>query len=193
MNKKILVINANPDRESLCSGLALRYKLGADSVDADCQLVNLIDMKFDPVLHYGYRKPMAVEDDILRLQALVDAADHIVFVYPVWWGTYPALLKGFIDRVIFPNFAFRYRPGKSLPEQLLKGKSARLIITMNTPKFYHRLVYKNASIISIKRCVLGFCGVKPVSTTVFTPVRKADAKKIESWMAKVEILGMDMK
>jgi NAD(P)H dehydrogenase (quinone) len=140
--KKILILNGHPDKESFCHELALAYKRGADQSKADCSLINLIDLKFDPILHYGYRKRTDLEPDLINIQHEILKSDHLVFVYPTWWGNYPALLKGFIDRVFLPKFAFKYRDNSLLWDKLLKGKSARLIVTMDTPKWYYSLIYK---------------------------------------------------
>jgi multimeric flavodoxin WrbA len=108
--KKILIINGHPDKESLCTEFAKSYKAGAEKSSADCTLINLIDLNFDPILYYGYRKRTELEPDLLKVQQDILNADHLVFVYPTWWGTYPALLKGFIDRVFLPKFAFEFYP-----------------------------------------------------------------------------------
>ena len=117
--KKILIINGHPDKESFCFSLAVSYKKGADLAGADCELVNLIDLNFNPILTYGYRKISELEPDLLEMQQEILAADHLVFVYPNWWSTFPALLKGFIDRVFLPNFAFKYREKGPLWNKLL--------------------------------------------------------------------------
>lgn len=75
----------------------------------------------------------AFEDDIRKARALILWAEHLVFVYPTWWGTLPALLKGFLDRVLTPDFAFITCEGGTGYQGLLGGRSAQLITTMDTP------------------------------------------------------------
>ena len=140
--KKILIINGHPDKESLGHELALRYQEGAEKSVAEVKFVNLIDLDFTPVLKHGYHKRTELEPDLVQIQQDIKEADHLVFVYPTWWGTYPALLKGFIDRVFLPNFAFKYRDNSLLWDKLLTNKSARLIVTMDTPNWYYNLIYK---------------------------------------------------
>ena len=135
--KKILIINGHPDKESFCFSLAKRYKAGALSSGADCKLVNLIDLVFNPILTHGYRLVSELEPDLIKIQQEIKEADHLVFVYPTWWGTYPALLKGFIDRIFLPEFAFKYHKDSPFWDKLLKGKTARLIVTMDAPKWYY--------------------------------------------------------
>ena len=186
--KKILIINGHPDKESFGAALAKSYKEGAEASGAECKLVNLRDLNFDMNLHYGYRKRTELEPDLLAVQQEIKEAHHLVFVYPTWWGTYPALLKGFIDRVFLPKFAFKYRENSLLWDKLLKGKSARIIVTMDTPKWYYSLVYKNTGHNAMKVGVLKFCGIKPVKITTFSPINYP-MSKADKMASKVKMLG----
>lgn len=149
----------------------------------------LTDLKFDPILTYGYRVVCELEPDLELLQMEIKQADHLVFVYPNWWSTYPALLKGCIDRVFVPNFAFKYRENSPFWDKLLIGKSARLIVTMDTPKWYYWLINKNAGHNAMKIGVLEFCGIKPVKITSLSPIKYADDKKKKQWLAQIKELG----
>lgn len=187
--KKILIINGHPDKNSLCNELAASYKRGCEANSAECTLVNLTDLEFDPILHYGYKQRTELEPDLVNLQKEILIADHLVFVYPNWWGTYPALLKGFIDRVFLPGFAFNYRQDSLLWDKLLKGKSARLIVTMDNPKWYYSLVYKSPGHNSLKKGILQFSGIKPVRIIAFGPVKTSDEKQRRKWIKQIEELG----
>ena len=191
--KKILIINGHPDKESFCFALAESYKKGADTNGDQCQLVHLIDLKFNPILTYGYRLVSELEPDLLKIQQDILQADHLVFVYPNWWATFPALLKGFIDRVFLPNFAFKYHEKGPFWDKLLKGKTARLIVTMDTPRWYYWLVNRSAGHNAMKIGILEFCGIKPVKISVFAPVKSADNLKRKNWLAEVERLGIEQK
>jgi NAD(P)H dehydrogenase (quinone) len=191
--KKILIINGHPDKESFCHSLAESYKKGADLAGATCKLVNLIDLDFNPILTYGYRKVSELEPDLLEMQQEILAANHLVFVYPNWWATLPALLKGFIDRVFLPNFAFKYHEKGPFWDKLLKGKSARMIVTMDTPKWYYWLVNRNAGHNAMKIGILEFCGIKPVKITAFAPIKSSDENKRKQWLKEVETLGGNQK
>jgi putative NADPH-quinone reductase len=187
--KKILIINGHPDKESLCFALAESYKKGADTNGNQCQLVHLIDLTFNPILTHGYRLVSELEPDLLKMQEAILQADHLVFVYPNWWATLPALLKGFIDRVLLPGFAFKYHEKDPLWDKLLKGKTARLIVTMDSPKWYYWLINRNAGHNAMKIGVLEFCGIKPVKISAFAPVKSADELKRKKWLDEVETLG----
>ena len=187
--KKILIINGHPDEKSFCNSLAQSYKIGADSAVVECKLVNLYDLKFNPILYHGYRLITELEPDLLEIQQDILNANHLVLVYPNWWGTYPALLKGFIDRVFLPGFAFKYLEKSPLPAKLLKGKTARLIVTMDTPAWYYFMVNRKPGHNSMKIGILGFSGIKPVKISSFSPLRSSDEKKRKKWLAEVEKLG----
>jgi NAD(P)H dehydrogenase (quinone) len=190
--KKILIINGHPDKESFCFALAESYKKGADVAGAGCTLVHLINLDFNPILTYGYRKISELEPDLVKMQAEILVADHLVWVYPNWWSTFPALLKGFIDRVFVPNFAFKYRENSPFWDKLLKGKTARLIVTMDSPKWYYWLMNRNAGHNAMRIGVLKFCGIQPVKITAFAPVKSADEAKRKKWLSEAEKLGEKM-
>ena len=139
--KKVLIIQGNPDKESFCYALAESYKKGALGSKADVKEIKIREIEFNPNLSFGYKKRVELEEDLIESQHLIKWADHLVFIYPTWWGTMPALLKGFIDRVFLPGFGFQYRDDSVWWDKLLKGKSARLIVTMDTPPWYFRLIY----------------------------------------------------
>jgi putative NADPH-quinone reductase len=187
--KNILIINGHPDKESFCFALAESYKKGAEKSGATCKVMNLIDLKFDPILTFGYRKVSELEPDLIQAQKEILEANHLVFVYPNWWSTYPALLKGFIDRVFLPNFAFKYHKTGPFWDKLLKGKTAQLIVTTDTPSWYYWLINRKPGHNSMKIGILEFSGVKPVKINSYGPIKSSDVKKRKQWIAEVEKLG----
>lgn len=191
--KKILIINAHPLKDSFCASLALSYMKGAEQSGASCKLVHLIDLNFDPIMHFGYKKRMEMEPDLIQIQHDITEADHLVLVYPNWWATYPAQLKGLFDRAFVPGFAFKYRENSPLWDKLLTGKSARMIVTMDTPGWYYSLIYKNAGHNAVKVGVLEFSGFKPVKVTAYSPVKSSTEAKRFKWLKEVEKLGKELK
>jgi putative NADPH-quinone reductase len=189
MGKRILLIVGHPDPDSYCAALAKRYAAGAKRSGANVHVLDLGRLAFDPVLKFGYRRRMELEDDLAAAQEAVRWAEHLVLVYPNWWGTMPALLKGFIDRVFLPGFAFRYRERGKLWDKLLKGRSARLIVTMDTPPLINRWMYGHAGHKVMKRNILQFCGIRPVRVTEIGPVRGSTEKRRGAWLDKAERLG----
>ncbi|NQF14720.1 NAD(P)H-dependent oxidoreductase [Brevibacillus sp. HB1.3] len=185
----ILVIIGHPDPESYCSALAHAYMQGAEGKDAQIRTIDLSQIAFDPNLKYGYRKRTELEDDLKEAQDLIRWADHLVIVYPTWWGTMPAILKGFFDRVLLPGFAYKYREGSPLWDKLLTGKTAHVIVTMDTPSWYNRLIYWQAGHLVMKRNILKFCGIKPVRVTEISGVNASAEEKRKKWLEKVKQLG----
>ncbi|WGV61509.1 NAD(P)H-dependent oxidoreductase [Brevibacillus brevis] len=185
----ILVIIGHPDPESYCSALAHAYMKGAAGKAAQIRTIDLSQIAFDPNLKYGYRKRTELEDDLKEAQDLIRWADHLVIVYPIWWGTMPAILKGFFDRVLLSGFAYKYREGSSLWDKLLTGKTAHVIVTMDTPSWYNRLIYWQAGHLVMKRNILKFCGIKPVKITEISGVNASAEEKRKMWLEKVKQLG----
>lgn len=105
--KKILIINGHPDKESFNFALSESYKKGAEKSNATIELINIRELDFNPNLEFGYRKKSELEPDLLDAQAKLKWADHVVWIYPVWWSSVPAIMKGFIDRILLPGFAFK--------------------------------------------------------------------------------------
>ncbi len=187
--KKILLILGHPNKDTYCGALLRQYKRGAMSSGAEVRELIIADLKFDPILYRGYLEVQELEPDLVEAQKLICWADHLVFVYPLWWSTMPAILKGFIDRVFLPGFAFKYRENSQLWDRLLKGKSARVVITMDAPTPYNYWINGNAGIKTMKTGILGFCGFKPVRITTIGGIEHADESKLEKWLAKLERLG----
>ncbi|VVV02583.1 NAD(P)H-dependent oxidoreductase [Mesonia oceanica] len=138
--KQILIINGHPDKKSFNYALAEAYKNGAAKSKAKISQIDIADLNFNPNLKFGYRQRTPLEPDLIEAIEKIKKATHLVWVFPMWWYSYPALMKGFIDRSFLPGITFEPVKGKALPKKLLKGKTARLIITADTPKWYNYLV-----------------------------------------------------
>lgn len=188
----VLVITGHPDPESFCSALSHAYIEAAAKTTANVREIDLSRISFDPNLKYGYRKRIELEAELVEAQELIRWADHLVFVYPTWWGTVPAVLKGFFDRVFLPGFAYKYRENSSLWDKLLKGKTAHLIVTMDTPPWYNRWVYGRAGHLVMKRNILGYCGIKTVRITEFSPVSSSTESMRGKWLEKAKELGASL-
>lgn len=189
MSKRILVILGHPAKESFCAALANAYVEGAQAAGNEVQVISLGRLSFDPLLHNGYATIQVLEPDLVAGQAAISWAQHIVFVYPIWWGAMPALLKGFIDRVFLPGFAFKYREGSRFWDRLLSGRSAHLLVTMDTPPWYFRWVYRMPGHNQMKRTILEFSGIKPVTVSSFGPIKFSDPQKREKWLAQANAYG----
>lgn len=186
---RILLILGHPSGDSLCAGLADAYAQGARDGGAEVRLLHLGELDFDPLLHSGYRKPQPLEPDLQRAQADILWASHLAWVYPTWWGGLPALLKGFIDRVFLPGFAFRYRQGSRLWDRLLAGRSAELLVSMDSPPWYYRWLTRMPGHHQMRRAILEFSGIRPVRLHSIGPVLGADAARRQQWLRQAQALG----
>lgn len=186
---KILILNGHPNPGSLCAALAAAYKKGALEAGATVEEIEIGKLNFNPNLAYGYTKRIELEPDLLKAWEKIQRAGHLVWVHPVWWGGIPAVMKGFIDRLFLPGMAFKYRENSPFWDKLLKGKSARIIATMDTPWWYYRFIFGRPSINQMKNTVLGFCGISPVKVTGFSPVRFSTEAKRAQWIDAAYRLG----
>ena len=116
-------------------------------------------------------------------------AEQLVFVFPIWWGATPALLKGFFDRTFLPGFAFKYREDSPFPEQLLKGRTAHLLVTMDTPPWYYRWVYRMPGLHQMRKTTLAFCGIKPRKTLTFGPILGSTERQRETWLKQAQAIA----
>ena len=189
MGKRILVILGHPASNSFCGALAERYAQSAVRAGHEVRQLFLGAMDFDPVLREGYQQVQPLEADLRRAQADILWAEHLTLVYPIWWGGIPALLKGFFDRVFLPGFAFKYREGKAFPDKLLHGRSAHLLVTMDTPPWYYRWIYRMPGLHQVRKTTLAFCGIEPQRTLTFGPILGSSADQRETWLLQAQAIA----
>lgn len=191
--KQVLIINGHPDKESFNYALSEAYKKGVNSSNAMVTQINISELEFNPNLKFGYRKRMDLEPDLVAAIDKIKKADHMVWLFPMWWYGYPAIMKGFVDRTFLPGITYQPIEGKPLPEKLLKGKSARLIITADTPKWYDFLIMKRPAINQFKKGTLQFCGINPVKVTYIATMKNSSSDLREKWLRKISVLGEQLK
>jgi len=191
--KQVLIINGHPDKESYNYALSKAYTNGVSKTNASIKQINIADLDFNPNLAFGYRKRMELEPDLLSAIKNIKKADHIVWVFPMWWSGYPALMKGFIDRTFLPGITYQPVKGKVMPDRLLKGKSARLIITADSPEWYDFLIMKRPTISQFKKGTLKFCGIKSVKVSYIAPIKNSSTEYREKWLKKISLLGGKLK
>ena len=189
MGKRILLILGHPSTTSFCAALAERYAQSALDAGHEVRQLRLGEIVFDPVLRDGYQQIQTLEDDLNAAQSDILWAEHLTLVYPIWWGGIPALLKGFFDRVLLPGFAFKYRKGKAFPDKLLNGRTAHLLVTMDTPPWYYRLIYRMPGLHEVRKTTLQFCGIKPLRTLTFGPVLGSTDQQRRSWLQQAQAIA----
>ena len=186
----ILVLLAHPRGTStLCGALAEAYAKGAHEAGADVRLVDLSALDFQPFLRQQSPKRQPLEPDLVAMKAAIDRADHLVFVYPTWWGTFPALLKAFLDRILVEGWAFEETTGGTGYNGLLGGRSAELITTMDTPGVVYGLAMRAPGRNALSRSTLGFCGIDVVRHTRFGIVKDSDLGERTRWIEESRMLG----
>ena len=195
MKRNILLILGHPSENSFCNALLDAYKKGAESIGAECKTIYIARLNFNVNLADGYKTgaAMELEEDLVASQQLLQWADHVVMAFPNWWGFMPAVAKGFIERLLLPGFAFKHHSGKIFPDKLLKGKSIRLLVTMDTPTWWFYLVYHASQYQILKDIVFGYVGFDPIRFSTFGHIRKSTLQQREHWLRKVQQLGIQHK
>jgi len=156
--KSLIIVGSPPSETSFCIKLSEQLK-HLRGVNGEVQLINIFDNQWhlSPYFHNN-------DEVVNKLKNLIDASDRVIFVHPLWWGGMPGALKNLIDLVLTPGYAFSYRSNSTrmfglLPEGLMKGKSAEVWITGDTPGWLYRVI--GMPFLRIwKYSVLVFCGFK---------------------------------
>lgn len=189
--KRILIIDGHPDSrpERYLHALAAAYREGAEAGGHEVRTIGLATLKF-PLLHTAEEFAQAPQSAaVLQAQQSLVWAQHVVILFPLWLGAMPALLKGFMEQVLRPGFAFAPATRGRLPRKLLAGRSARIVVTMGMPSLFYRLVYRAHSLKSLERNILGFCGLRPVRATVIGMVEGMSTRARHGWLERLVRLG----
>ena len=166
--KSVLVINGHPDPspERLTGALARAYQKGAEEAGHSVKRIDVGELQF-PILRNAeeFARP-ATNESVGKAQAAFLNADHIVFIFPLWLGGPPALLKAFLEQVACGQFLLRERKHR-FPLGGLKGRSASVIVTMGMPALFYRLIFGACGIKAFTQGILRLAGLSPVHTTFF--------------------------
>ncbi|MGK0374842.1 MAG: putative NADPH-quinone reductase [Arenicella sp.] len=191
--KNILVLQGHPDagNDHFCDAIAAKYSSAAVDAGHVIRQVDIAKLDF-PLLQskadFDQNRPCPA---IIDTQNDILWAEHIVVIYPLWLGDMPALVKGFWEQILRPGFAMHEgRPGRPF-EKLLKGKSARVLVTMGMPSPVYRWFYKAHSVKSLKRNILSFCGFKPVEFSLIGGVREGNENHLKLELSHVSHMGRD--
>ena len=191
MSKRVLLIQGHPDPAGghYCHALAQAYADGARAGDHEVRTVDVAQLDF-PLL----RSPRAWNDEpvppvLAPAQDAILWANHLVFFFPLWMGGMPALLRGFLEQVARPGFALGKEGENPLEAKLLKGRSARVVVTMGMPAAVYRYYFRAHSIKALERNILGFVGIAPIDETLIGQVQSMDDAARAKWLAKLRELG----
>jgi putative NADPH-quinone reductase len=186
----LALFTAHPSPTSFNAALAASYARGAEAAGASVAHLEVTALSFDPILRGGYAEPMPDEPDLARARHELERADHVAFFFPTWWAHLPAALKGLIDRLLVPGWAFRFE-GKPLPTGLMRGKSARYVATMDSPALWYWLAHHDALGGSFGRGTLSYVGFGPVRRDLIFGVRKLAPAARERWIARMAERGRE--
>jgi putative NADPH-quinone reductase len=166
--KHILLINGNPDPspERLTSALAKAYREGAEDDNCVVRQINVGGIQFPWLQNAQDFTTEATDKAIMEAQGAFLTADHVVFIYPLWLGSAPALLKAYMERIACGEFLLGKSDG-GFPRGRLKGRSARVIVTMGMPALLYRIMFGAHGVKAFNRSILGIAGIKPIATTLF--------------------------
>jgi putative NADPH-quinone reductase len=184
---RILVVNGHPDssRDRLCAALADAYEAGAEKAGHSVRRLDIGRLAFAPLSRPADFLIPPDEPDILAAQEDFRWAEHLVFLYPLWLGGPPAHLKAFLEQLARGGFVVGTENG--LPKGRLKGRSARMIVTMGMPAPFYRLFYGAHGVRAFKCSILGLAGIRPVRTSYFGGIDRAG--RAAAIVEKVESLG----
>lgn len=192
---KILVVNGHTRADTYVGALAERYAADATSAGAEVQLLNLRVVSIEKYLKFAHSESndYAYPADLVVMQKQLLWADHIVLVYPIWWGLPTGLMKTYIEVAFAPKVAFKYLPPKNgivRWEKLLTGKTARVIATIDSPPWYYIWVRGDANGRGLKRSILGFCGISKVAVNYFGSIKTSTLPQREKWLDQVGAYGV---
>ncbi len=193
--KRIVIVEGHPDPspERFCHALASAYVRGALAAGREVRRISVTALDFDLIRSQAEWMSAEPPADIRAAQDDIRWAEHVVLIYPLWLGTMPALVKAFLEQLLRPGFAVPdVGDAQSLPrEGLLKGRSARIVVTMGMPALAYRWFFGAHSLKNLERNILKFVGIKPIRESLVGLVAAKDDKGREKWLAKMEALGKE--
>lgn len=180
----ILIVYAYPNHDSLNAAVLKTVQKNLSSKHT-VKTLDLYAENFNPVLRFDeehLRRDLEKDPEMEVYRDLITWADQLIFIFPIWWGGMPAILKGFIDRVFAKGFAYSYQG--TTPVAHLTGKTAWIITTHDTPKLIAKLFVQDYGRI-LKNQVLGMCGIKPVKHTQINHVKGMTESQIQKELDKI--------
>lgn len=192
MPRRILIVLGHPDPspDRLCRGLAKAYGEGAEKAGHSVRRVDLATLDFPMLRTMQAFEHGSVPDELKDAAEAIVWAEHIVFVFPLWLGTMPAMLKAFLEQVMRPGTAFAYPDkGGGFTKTLLRGRSARVVVTMGMPSVLYRLWFLGHGLAGMRRSILHFVGISPVRETLFGMVAAASDATRAKWIRQMRGLG----
>lgn len=190
--RRILVIQGHPDgaHPHFLHALAAAYAEGARAAGHAVREVDVSRLDFPLLRSAAEWKHGEVPAAIRPVQDEVRWAQHLLLMFPLWLGDMPALLKGFLEQLARPGFAFAEGEQRNpFAAKGLTGRSARVVVTMGMPALVYRYLYRAHSVKSLERNILGFVGIAPVHETLIGGVESMSDAARQRWLARLRALG----
>lgn len=190
-SRRLAIIDGHPDPDPgrFVHALARSYARGAAAAGHETQLMTIADMDFPLIRDRRDWEGSHLPADIRAAQQTIAWAEHLLILYPLWLGDMPALLKGFFEQVMRPGFAFTPSASGRFPRKELKGRTARVVVTMGMPALFYRAFYGAHSVRSLERNILSFVGIRPSARLLIGNVEGDDAAAREGWLEELFGLG----
>ena len=186
---KIMIVVGHPVHNTFCAAIGHAYEKGALAAGHEAKLFLLSEMDFDPILRDGFRKEQTLEADLRVAYESLASCDHLVLIFPLWCGDMPALLKGFIERILQPDLIARENTETAMNWNIFANKTARIVMTMGMPVSIYRWWYRGHALKLLTRNILHFIGIKPVRHTLYGMIGASKPAVRERWLREIEALG----
>jgi putative NADPH-quinone reductase len=189
MARRIAVIQGHPDPEAhhLLHALANSYAEGASSAGHEVRRLEVAKFEFLLLRTQSEFETGGLPPGLVQAGEDLRWAQHWVFLFPLWHGTMPALLKGFLEHIFRPGFAMEYKKN-GFPKRLLAGRSARIVVTMGMPVLLYRWYFGAYGLRSFERSMLSFAGIRPIRESLYG-LALSDDKKRARWIADLRRHG----
>jgi putative NADPH-quinone reductase len=191
MPKHVAVILGHPDPRGghFGNALAEAYAQGAAERGHEVRMIDVSRLEFPLLRTKEEFEGAPPPESIRQAQSAIEWAQHLVFIFPLWLGTMPALLKGFLEQVFRPGFAMGSKGYAGSIRRPLAGKTARLVVTMGMPAVIYRWYFRAHGLKSLERSVLRFCGIGPVKESLIGGIESPDGTKRAKWLLRMRELG----
>jgi len=189
---KVVIVFNHPYHGSYCNAILNSVSLGLKQARHDIDLIHLDQDNFNPVMTAtdlnGFRNKQSVDPKVMEYSNRIKDADHLVFIFPIWWELMPAMMKGFIDKVIFPGVAYDYTNAKNTRMKPLwtNVKGITMVTTMNTPNWLYSLLFGNAVKKAMMLGTFWKTGYKNRKWISFNMVKMVSEEKRKQWLTKLE-------
>ncbi len=192
MTKRVLLIQGHPDtgHRHLGHALADAYAEGAIGAGHELKRIDVASLDFPLLRSAEDWEHGALPPTLADAQAAIGWCEHMVLFFPLWLGDMPAMLKGFLEQIARPGFAFRPDAKNPFGAKGLTGRSARVVVTMGMPALVYRWIYRAHSVRSLERNVLGFVGIAPVHETLIGSTGNLQPEDAKKWRVAMRKLGV---